>query len=180
MGDGWSCCLWWVVSLILALAWFEKIVGRTLWGPRNEPGFWTSESTHGTAHDQYFLDPYSFTHVTHGILLYAGLWSTGVLRKWGVCYALVLSVFIECLWEALENSVVIEFFQQFEEYEEYTGDSIMNSCGDVLCSIIGFLLAAFTAPLLSILYIVASELLLYICIHDNFALILWRMFHLQN
>ena len=44
-------------------------MGRKLWGVSGEPGIWSGDiwSSHNS---QYMTDPYTFSHITHGVLWY--------------------------------------------------------------------------------------------------------------
>jgi hypothetical protein len=63
-----------VGAAILALAAsVEFAMGRKLWGLSGEPGIWSGD-VNSPHNSQYMTDPYSFSHLTHGILLYGLAW----------------------------------------------------------------------------------------------------------
>ncbi|HZU35365.1 MAG TPA: DUF2585 family protein, partial [Gemmataceae bacterium] len=86
------------------------------------------------------LDPYSFTHILHGLVI-AGIltWlAPRVPWPWGV----VLAVLVEALWELIENSpFIIERYRSTTASLGYTGDSVGNSLGDILSGACGYILA---------------------------------------
>ena len=59
-----------VCLLMFAAAILEFWMGRKLWGSSGVPGLWSGDiwSSHNS---QFLFDPYTFTHITHGVLLYA-------------------------------------------------------------------------------------------------------------
>ncbi len=59
-----------ISALMLTAALAEFAMGRQLWGTSGIPGLWSGDiwSSHNS---QFLADPYSFTHITHGVLLYA-------------------------------------------------------------------------------------------------------------
>src|SRR6184192_2560486 len=58
------------VGIMLLAALAEFAMGRRPWGIGATPGLWSGNVL--SAHNSQFIaDPYSFTHITHGILIYA-------------------------------------------------------------------------------------------------------------
>ena len=130
-------------------------------------GFWSAAWTHCTS--QHFLDPYSLTHVLHGILFY---W---VLRPFASKIALhrrlVAALVLEIGWELLENSPwVIEHYRQNTASLGYTGDSILNSVGDLVTTVIGFAVAAQFSWKVAVVVFIVVELGLLYFVRDNLAL----------
>jgi len=130
-------------------------------------GFWSNAWQHCTS--QHFADPYWFSHVLHGIIFYWFLrlaWPQGALH-WRVVAAMA----IEIGWELLENSPwVIERYRQQTASLDYTGDSIINSAGDVLAVILGFWLASRISWKAAVTVFVVVELVLLWTIRDNLTL----------
>ena len=58
-----------IIAMMLTAAVAEFAMGRRLWGIGGEPGFWSGDiwSRHNS---QFVIDPYSLTHITHGILFF--------------------------------------------------------------------------------------------------------------
>ena len=60
---------------------------------------------------QHLLDPYTFTHVLHGLLFYALLWA--IFRSRWLAFRALLAVTIEAAWEIAENTnAVIESYRE--------------------------------------------------------------------
>lgn len=116
---------------------FELFEGRPLLPPE---GFklWYG-STEGPHTSQYLFDPWSFTHIEHGLLLYWLI--VGVYGFSGdFIPALTVAVFFECLWEMIENSNWgIKRYRKTDQ--GYFGDSVLNSLGDIFSAFLGFWLA---------------------------------------
>nr|WP_238560217.1 DUF2585 family protein [Sphingomonas sp. Mn802worker] len=118
---------------------------------------------------QQLLDPYSATHVVHGLLFDATGWS--LLRRVDGRTRLLVAVVIEAAWEVAENSpTVIERYRSVIAALGYTGDSVLNSGGDIACMIAGLLLARSLPVWTGITVAIALELLLLATIHDNLTL----------
>ena len=101
--------------------------------------FWTNEAD-GPHTSQHLADPYSFTHMQHGLLLF--LVVSWLFRKWKWPWQLWLALTIEAAWEVFENTeFVIDRYRQATASLGYTGDSVLNSMGDILACGLGFYLA---------------------------------------
>src|SRR5258706_1166362 len=93
---------------------------------------------------QQFLDPYSFTHVLHGI---AYFWLIALLVKFALprltsAWQLWLAATVASLWELFENStVIIQRYREATAALGYQGDTVVNSMGDILCCVGGFMIA---------------------------------------
>lgn len=118
---------------------------------------------------QHFLDPYSFTHLLHGFLFFWLIaWLASRLRS---SWQLVLAVAVEALWEAFENTnFIIDRYRSTTAALGYTGDTIVNSFGDILCCLVGFLIAQRLGLRRSIVVFVVLELILILWIRDSLLL----------
>src|SRR3990172_5258127 len=129
------------VSLFMLLgAAAEFLMGRRLWGTSGLPGVWSGDinSSHNS---QFLLDPYVFTHVTHGILFFGVL--ILMFRRLPVNTRLAMTVGLETVWEVFENTdMVIQRYRVETISLNYYGDSIVNSMTAVLACILGFVLAS--------------------------------------
>lgn len=78
---------------------------------------------------------------------------------------------VEAAWELAENSpAVIDRYRSVTAALGYTGDSVLNSVGDIACMVAGFLLARMLPARVSVVLVIATELLLLATIRDNLTL----------
>ncbi len=139
-----------------------------------------SGNIHSEHNSQHLVDPYSFTHMEHGLLLYALL---RPFAKWlGPGSRLILAVSTEALWEVVENSqAVIERYRQATIALGYVGDSVTNSLGDIAACTLGFFLAKRLPVRWSVALLLAIEAALLGIYRDNFALnLLMLLFPLES
>src|SRR3989344_161894 len=102
---------------------------------------WSSDVT-SNQQSQQLTDPYTVTHVLHGIGFYFLIWFV-FRKKLTLGQRLVLAVGIESGWEVLENtSFIIDRYRAATISFDYYGDSIFTSVGDILAMMIGFWVAA--------------------------------------
>jgi len=127
-------------------------------------GDWCSSNT-----SQQLLDPYSLTHVLHGFLFF---WLIALLfRRMPRMWQFWLALLLESAWEVFENtSFVINKYRTETAALGYTGDTIVNSLGDLACALIGFLVARRLGVRWSLVVFVLIELVLILWIHDSLLL----------
>jgi hypothetical protein len=137
----------------------------------------TVELWHGTVKDsgnsQHLTDWYTFSHVIHGFLFYAGTWLIGRIRgkPLPVGMALLLALGLECIWEILENTdMTIERYRATNIALNYYGDSVINSVSDILAMVLGFWLARIWPLWLTIAAAVIMEVGVGYWIRDNLIL----------
>ncbi len=118
---------------------------------------------------QHFLDPYSFTHLLHGVLFF---WLIYWLASRGSATTqLLLTTAAEAAWEVFENTnFIIERYRSTTAALGYNGDTVVNSFGDILCCIAGFLIAQRLGLRRSIILFLVFELILIVWIHDSLLL----------
>jgi len=146
----------------------EFTMGRKLWGISGEPGIWSGDinSPHNS---QYFADPYSFTHITHGVLFY-GLFYL-LARRFPVRSRFLMTLVAEAAWEIFENSsFIIERYRAATISHDYYGDSIVNSMSDICFCLFGFWLASRLPARVSFLLVVVMETALALTIRDSLLL----------
>jgi hypothetical protein len=118
---------------------------------------------------QHFADPYSFTHVLHGVLLCGVL--ALVVRRLSWAWRFFLAVLLEAGWEMFENTeFVIQRYREATLALGYMGDSILNSLGDVVFCGMGFMIARHLGFWRSVVFCVLTECVLLFWIRDNLAL----------
>lgn len=128
-----------------------------------------SGDVHGDQNSQQLADPYTFTHVTHGIGLYALLRLAA--PGWPLPRAALAALAIECAWEVIENTdAVIERYRAATMAQGYYGDSVVNSFGDILAALVGFALAALLPARATVIVVVVLEAGLALWIRDGLLL----------
>ena len=156
------------LAIIAAVAWVHFRMGRT---PVCTCGFKLWHGGRGDAEvSQHLTDWYTFSHVLHGFIFY---WLLSVVSRGHLSVAarLLLAVLIEGAWELLENSpFMIERYRAHTISRAYSGDSIVNSVGDMLAMLAGFLLAARLPAWVTVFLLIAIEVALLWLIRDNLTL----------
>lgn len=164
-------------SLALAVAMLAVFVvilhleGRIAWC-KCGLGFWSDAWTNSTS--QHFVDPYTLSHFLHGVIFY---W---ILRplKFPLHVRLIAALGLELGWEMLENSPpIIERYRAQTASLDYTGDSILNSIGDVLAAVGGFAFAARVSWKMAVAAFVVAELLALYLARDNLTLNVLMLAH---
>jgi hypothetical protein len=115
------------------------------------------------------FDPYSFTHVLHGFLFF---WLMALLfRRLNASWQVWLALLLEGAWELFENTpFVINKYRTETAALGYTGDTIVNSFGDLTCALAGFLIARKLGLRRSLIVFLVVELVLILWIHDSLLL----------
>ena len=154
-----------VVALSVVQLWRQ---GRVWWCQVGDyaPWSWQVWSAHNS---QHVFDPYTFTHILHGVLFF---WIASLIfRKVPLAWRLLMAISVECAWEVAENSnAVIQRYREATISLNYFGDSIINSLGDILSFSFGFWLAYKLRLWLSLAFFVAVEIVLLFWIHDSLIL----------
>ncbi len=87
---------WQVVALVLAVqVAVLRAEGRRWWCACGRPDPWVSDAR-GPHNSQHPFDPYSFSHVSHGVLLCGLTWL--VARPAAVKWRFCLAVAVEVAW----------------------------------------------------------------------------------
>jgi len=163
----WLCATGGAVLIGLAAA-AELAMGRKPWGVSGEPGLWSGKiwSSHNS---QYMTDPYTFSHIAHGVLCY-GLLSL-LAKRLPVRARFVLAVALECAWEVFENTdMVIRRYRAATISLDYYGDSVINSMCDIVAALAGFVLAAILPTRVTLIGVIALEIALALWIRDSLLL----------
>lgn len=130
--------------------------------------FWHGETV-SSENSQHFTDPYTFTHIIHGLGFYLLL--SILAKRLPLGQRMVIAVLLESLWEIFENTdFVIQRYREATISLDYYGDSIINSIGDILASLLGFLFAARLSVRASVAVFILIELLLVFWIRDSLVL----------
>lgn len=157
-----------LVVIFVVTALLMRLEGRLWICACGTVRFWVS-NTCSSDNSQHFLDPYAFTHVLHGFAL---CWLVSlVLPRLKSNWQLLLAIALEAAWEVFENSsFVIERYRSVTAALGYTGDTIVNSLGDILCCLIGFLIAKRLGFGRAVIAFLALELVLLLWIRDSLLL----------
>ena len=160
---------WLLAGLILAAAvLLLRVQGRSWFCSCGYFLLWSADAW-GSDNSQHLLDPYSFTHVLHGFLLWWLL--AWMLPRMSVAWRLSLAVALEALWEVIENTnFVIERYREATQALGYHGDTVVNSLGDILMCALGFLVAWRLGFRRTLALFVLTEVVLLVWIRDSLLL----------
>lgn len=160
---------WLLMLVVVALMVLQLFYQGRVWWCRDDAYTLWSNAVLSRHNSQHLFDPYSLTHILHGVLYF---WITSLLfRRMPVVWRLLLAVLVECSWEVLENTnMVVERYRAVTISLDYFGDSVANSLGDVLSSAIGFVIAKKLKLWWSLAFFVVTELILLFWIHDSLLL----------
>jgi hypothetical protein len=164
-----------IVVSVFAMALLLWVEGRLLFCSCGVFRVWSGD-TCSASNSQQLFDPYSFTHVLHGVALF---WLMAlVARRIAPAWQLWLALTLEAAWEVFENTpFVIERYRAETAALGYTGDTIVNSFGDLACALVGFLVARQLGAVRAVIVFLVLEVILVIWIHDSLLLQLLMLIH---
>ena len=163
------------VAIVLVTGGIELGMGRSLLGPSGKLGLWEGNIWSSEC-SQRLADPYSFSHIAHGVLFYCGLWL--VARKLPVRHRFLVAVLLEAGWEILENSpIIINRYRQATIALGYDGDGILNSLSDLVMMSLGFLLALRLRPWMTVALLIGMEVGCLLWVRDNLTLNIIMLVH---
>ena len=166
-----------IAASIFAMALLLWLEGRSAFCTCGVFRVWSGDTCSSTNSQQLF-DPYSFTHVLHGFVLF---WLIALMLRRRVVaplWQLWLALILEATWEIFENtSFVIERYRAETAALGYTGDTIVNSFGDLTCALLGFLIARKLGVVRTVIAFLVVEVILTIWIHDSLLLQLLMLAH---
>lgn len=153
----------------------ELRMGRSLLGPCETFGLWEGNIWSSEC-SQRLVDPYSVSHIGHGMLFYGVLWL--VARQLPVRQRFLVAVLLEAGWEILENSpFIINRYRQVTIALGYNGDSVLNLLSDVVMMCLGFLLALRLRPWTTVTMLIAMEPGCAMWVRDNLTLNIIMLLH---
>jgi len=166
------------LAIVILAGTIELHMGRSLLGPDGRFGLWEG-SIWSSENSQRLADPYSFSHIGHGMMFYALLWLAA--RKMPVRHRFLMAVLMEAGWEALENSpFIIDRYRQVTISLGYVGDSVLNSLSDILMMSAGFLFTARARVWVTVIAFVVMEVGCALWVRDNLTLnIIMLLYPLQ-
>jgi len=129
-----------VVAIGLVIVLSGMGMGRVWWCAGGDwwPWSWDIWSRHCS---QHLIDPYTISHMQHGIGLYLLLIALAGRRipRDGLVWSVAG---VEAAWEIVENTNwMIQRYRTATISLDYFGDSIVNSLGDYLACMVGVLIA---------------------------------------
>jgi hypothetical protein len=157
-----------VIGLVVFAIIYLRLQGRVWWcacGSWNPIAIkvWSPHNS------QHLFDAYSFSPVLHGVLFCGVLWL--FRRRLSLNVRAAIASCIEIGWEMIENSpIIINRYRAATVSLGYTGDSILNSLGDIASFIAGFYIARKLGLWWSVALFIAVELIMLWAIRDNLAL----------
>lgn len=155
-----------VTAVMVLVLWTQ---GRVWWCRSGDLAIYINQAWNSSHTSQHLFDPYSFTHVLHGVLAF---WLAGLIfSKLDISWRFLIAIVGESAWEILENSsYVIEKYRENTASLDYFGDSIMNSVGDVIACAAGFWIAVKLGWWKSLIFFVFVEIVLLLWIRDGLLL----------
>ncbi len=163
-----------VMLLWLALAALVLTAqGRDPWCRQGglSPWSWDIWSPHNS---QHLMDPYTFSHVQHGLLFYA--LGRVLLRRWSPTARFGAALGVETVWEILENTDrMIERYRTVTISLDYFGDSVLNSLADIAACAAGYGLAGVLPAWISVALFVAVEGAMVLVLRDSLLLNIWML-----
>jgi hypothetical protein len=157
-----------IVSAFAAAAIVLRVEGRLWLCACGYIRVWSGQVCSAN-NSQQFLDPYSFTHLLHGFLFF---WLVAWLcSRLGGGWQLALAVALEACWEIFENTnFIIDRYRSETAALGYNGDTVFNSCGDILCCLTGFIVARRLGLRRSLIVFALLEVVLIVWIRDSLLL----------
>ncbi len=154
-----------IVFVVVAVVIVLNIQDRVWWCQAADlwPWSWNIWSQHNS---QHIIDPYSFTHVLHGVLQ---LWLLSLIFPgMPLAWRLLIAISIESAWEVAENSsYMIERYRRETISLDYFGDSIINSLADIVFCATGFAIGYKLRFWRSLVFFLFTELVLVLTIRDS-------------
>ncbi len=163
------------VGLVLSGAIVLTLMGQPLWCDCSSvvPWSWDTWSRHNS---QHLLDPYSFSHLQHGLVFFGALSLVG--SRLGMGSKLIVAMVVEVAWEILENTpLVIDRYREATISLEYYGDSVANSASDLLACWLGFEVACRLPWWGTVLLFVGIEGAMLLAIRDSLLLNVLMLVH---
>lgn len=168
-----------IAGMFAAMVVSMRLMGRVWWCDQGDWAFWISDVW--TPHcSQHWADPYTVTHMSHGLIFWTVLYFWGKwVPRWSVParWRLSVSVGIAAAWEVVENTpMVIDRYRTVTMSLDYMGDSIANAVGDVAACMLGFVIAKWAGWKWAMAIFVATEIVLLFVMRDNLTLNVLMLF----
>ena len=158
-----------VIAILASTALVELRMGRLPFCKCGVIRPWSGDIW-SNQNSQQFADPYTFTHILHGALIYALVWLIAGKRL-PAGGRFVLAVFLESAWEVFENTdFIIQRYRDVTVSLNYYGDSVFNSIGDICAMMTGYFLASRLPVRITIAGGLLLDLFLLLWFRDSLAL----------
>jgi hypothetical protein len=163
-----------LIILVITTTLILQYQGRNWFAANGTFYLWIGDAW-SDQNSQHWTDPYSFSHVLHGILFFGLLYLFSDKLSW--IWRFNIAVLLEALWEILENSSII-----IDRYRDagalgYTGDSIINSLADLFYCGLGFVIAHYLGLTKSIILFILVEIGLILTIRDSLVINVIMLIH---
>jgi hypothetical protein len=156
------------LAIVAATAAILLGMGRVPFCSCGTVRLWANE-VYSTENSQQIADWYTPSHIVHGFLFYWFFWLIG--RRWPQSLRFTLALLLEAAWEIAENTnAVIDRYRSATASLNYLGDSVLNSVSDIVAMMAGYGLAAIFPVWLSVVTVLALELVCLWAIRDNLTL----------
>jgi hypothetical protein len=164
-----------VAAVTALLVLVVRLEGRVWFCECRTLLFWIADA-YSSHTSQHLLDPYSLTHLQHGLIFYWALLWLAPRASWQT--RLVAATAIEAAWEIVENSeFVINRYRDATAALGYTGDSVINSLGDLLACVLGFAIAGKIGWRWTLALFIGIEAGLVLWIRDSLLLNVLMLFY---
>jgi len=164
------------VGVLALVAAALRAMGRAWWCRAGDASLWSGEvfSRHNS---QHLVDPYTVTHVLHGVAFYALVW-VAFRRFAGPLGRAWIGLGMEAVWEVIENTdAVIERYRAATISLDYYGDSVVNSLGDIVSYGVGYAAAAALPVWVSLVGFFVVDGLMVLWIRDSLLLNVLMLVH---
>jgi hypothetical protein len=160
---------WLALAIVIATMAIENRAQGRLWACScGSIRVWVQNPNSAETSQQLF-DPYTFTHILHGFLMLGFVQL--LLPRLSETWKFVLALSAEAVWEMIENTAfIVQRYRSETVSLGYTGDTILNSFGDIFACAVGVLLARRLGVAKTVVLTVTIELVLLITIRDNLLL----------
>jgi hypothetical protein len=124
---------------------------------------------HSADNSQQLFDPYTFTHVIHGFMFIALVHLLG--PRLPEVWKFVSALSLEAVWEVIENATfIINRYRADTISIGYTGDTVLNTFGDILACALGAVVARRLGVVKTLVLTGMIEATLLILVRDSLLL----------